>query len=131
GIISGTSTTQGTSTFVVQVVDTQSADNDLQQLSLTIQNPTVPPVSITTTSLPNAKRNKSYSSTIQATGGVAPYSWSIVSGNLPPGLTLSSSTGAISGKATATGLYSFTVRAGDSQATPASATQDLSIRVAR
>ena len=131
GIISGTSTTQGTSTFVVQVVDAQSADNDLQQLSLTIQNPTVPAVSITTTSLPNAKRNKSYSETIQATGGVAPYSWSIVSGNLPSGLTLNSSTGAISGKATTIGLYDFTVRAADSQATPASDTQDLSIRVAR
>jgi hypothetical protein len=131
GIISGTSTTQGTSAFVVQVVDAQSADNDLQQLSLTIQNPTVPPVSITTTSLPNAKRNKSYSQTIQATGGVAPYSWSIVSGNLPSGLTLNSSTGAISGKATTIGLYDFTVRAADSQATPASDTQDLSIRVAR
>ena len=61
------------------------ADSDIQQLSLTIQNPVVPPVSITTTSLPNAKRNKSYSQTIQATGGVAPYSWSIVSGSLPPG----------------------------------------------
>jgi putative Ig domain-containing protein len=131
GIISGTPTTQGTSTFIVQVVDAQSADNDIQQLSLTVENPTVPPVSITTTSLPNAKRNKSYSQVIQATGGVAPYSWSIVSGSLPPGLSLNSTTGAVTGKATTLGLFSFTVRAADSQATPASDTQDLSIRVTR
>jgi hypothetical protein len=131
GIISGTPTTQGTSTFIVQVVDAQSADNDFQQLSLTVQNPTVPPVSVTTTSLPNAKRNKSYSQTMQATGGVAPYSWAIVSGSLPAGLSLNSSTGVISGKATTLGLYNFTVRAVDSQATPTSDTQDLSIRVTR
>jgi len=132
GTISGTPTTQGTATFVVQVVDAQSpADNDLQELSLTVQNPTIPPISITTSSLPNAKRNKSYSQTIQATGGVAPYSWSIVAGNLPPGLTLNSNTGSVSGKATTLGLYSFTVRAADSQATAASDTQDLTIRVTR
>jgi hypothetical protein len=78
-----------------------------------------------------AKRNKAYSQTIQAAGGVVPYSWSIVSGSLPPGLSLNASTGAVTGKATAIGLYSFTVRAVDSQATPASDTQDLSIRVTR
>ncbi len=39
GIISGTPATSGTSTFIVQVVDAQSADNDIQQLSLAIQNP--------------------------------------------------------------------------------------------
>jgi len=132
GIISGTPTTQGTSTFVVQVVDAQSpADSDTQQLSLTVQNPTVPPVTITTTSLPNAKRNKSYNRTIQATGGVAPYSWAIVSGSLPPGLSLNASTGAVTGKATTLGLFSFAVRATDSHATPASDVQDLSIRVTR
>jgi hypothetical protein len=131
GIISGTPATSGTSTFIVQVVDAQSADNDIQQLSLAIQNPTVPPVSITTTTLPNAKRNKSYSQGIQVTGGVAPYSWSIVSGSLPPGLSLNASTGSVTGKATTIGLFSFTVRAADSQASPGSDVQDLSIRVTR
>jgi hypothetical protein len=132
GIIAGTPTTQGTSTFIVQVVDAQaSADSDTQQLSLAVHNPTIPPVNITTTSLPSAKRSKAYSQTIQATGGVVPYSWSIVSGSLPPGLSLNASTGAVTGKATTIGLYSFTVRAVDSQATPASDTQDLSIRVTR
>jgi hypothetical protein len=132
GIVSGTPTAQGISTFVVQVVDAQlPADTDTQQLSITVQNPTVPPVNITTTSLPNAKRNKSYNQTIQATGGVAPYSWSIVSGSLPPGLSLNTNTGAVTGKATTIGLYTFTVRAADSQATPANDTQDLSIRVTR
>lgn len=132
GIISGTPTTQGTSTFTAQVVDAQSPpDSDLQELSLTVENPTVPPVTIATTSLPNAKRNKSYGQTIQATGGIPPYSWSIMSGSLPPGLSLNTSTGAVTGKATTIGLFSFTVKAVDSQATPASDTQDLSIRVTR
>ena len=79
----------------------------------------------------HAKRNKSYSQGIQVTGGVAPYSWSIVSGSLPPGLSLNASTGSVTGKATTIGLFSFTVRAADSQASPGSDVQDLSIRVTR
>jgi len=132
GIISGTPTTQGSSTFVVQVVDAQlPTDSDNRELSITVQNPTVPSINITTSSLPNAKRNKSYNQTIQATGGVTPYSWSIMSGSLPSGLSLNASTGAVTGKATTMGLFSFTVRATDSQTTPASDTQDLAIRVTR
>jgi putative Ig domain-containing protein/parallel beta helix pectate lyase-like protein len=132
GVISGTPTTQGTSTFIAQVVDAQSpSDNDIQQLSITVQNPSIPPINIITTSLPSAKRNRSYSQTIQVSGGVAPYLWSIVAGSLPPGLSLNSSTGAITGKATTVGLFSFTVRAADNQGTPASDTQDLAIRVNR
>jgi hypothetical protein len=114
------------------VVDAQSPpDSDLKELSLTVENPIVPPVTITTTNLPNAKRNKSYNQTIQVSGGVAPHSWLIVSGSLPPGLSLNASTGAITGKATTLGLYNLTVKATDSQAPPASDTQDLSIRVVR
>src|SRR5215468_6672574 len=44
-------------------------------------------VSVTTTSLPSANQNASYSVTVSAAGGTTPYSWSIVSGNLPAGLT--------------------------------------------
>src|ERR1051325_7978473 len=48
-------------------------------------------VGISTTSLPNGTVNKSYSATVNATGGCAPYKWSVVSGPLPPGITAKTS----------------------------------------
>ena len=69
--------------------------------------------------------------TLQATGGVAPYAWSLALGSLPPGLTLNASTGVISGKPTTLGAWSFTARAQDSQSPAAADTQALSIRVRR
>lgn len=89
------------------------------------------PLVITTTSLPNARRNKNYSRTVAATGGLAPYTWSVVLGSLPSGLTLNASTGVISGKATTIGTYTFTVQARDSQGAPVTDTQGLTMTVTR
>src|SRR5579859_4237833 len=63
--------------------------------------------------LPTATANVPYSATLQATGGSPPYRFSVVSGNLPQGLSLSSG-GVISGSAQAGGSYAFTVNAIDS-----------------
>ncbi len=54
-------------------------------------------LSISTSSLPPASVGVSYSATLQATGGVPPYTWSLLSGTLPVGLSLDSSSGAITG----------------------------------
>jgi Putative Ig domain len=132
GGITGTPTTDGTSSFTVQVADGQMpADTATQMLQITVLTVSYDPLVITTTSLPNARRNKNYSRTLAATGGLAPYMWSVVSGSLPPGLTLNVSTGVISGKATAIGTSTFTVQVRDSQGTPATDTQALSITVTR
>jgi hypothetical protein len=48
-----------------------------------------------------------------ATGGVAPYKWSVASGALPGGLTLGSD-GSISGSPTAGGTFTFTIAVSDS-----------------
>lgn len=71
-----------------------------------------PPV-ISTTSLPAAKLNATYSATLTAAGGTAPYSWYISAGALPTGLTLNAATGAITGTPTATGTASFTAAVKD------------------
>lgn len=73
----------------------------------------VPPLAITTDSLPDSVVGTYYSQTITAEGGLPPYSWSLISGSLPPGLTLGSSTGEISGTSTTTGIFNFTVQLED------------------
>jgi hypothetical protein len=60
-------------------------------------------------------------------GGVPPRTWSMGTGSLPPGLSLSSS-GVISGKPTQVGTFTFTVRLTDSAPTTATS-QSLQITV--
>lgn len=74
---------------------------------------TVPAFTISTAALPNGVVGGSYSQTLAATGGTAPYVWSLASGTLPPGLTLSAA-GVLSGTPTTAGSYGFMVRASDS-----------------
>lgn len=85
---------------------------------------------ITTTSLPNGTANSAYSATLAATGGVTPYSWSVISGSLPAGLTLGPSTGVISGTPTTAGTSSFTVQVTDANAKTASAALGITINPA-
>ncbi len=59
-------------------------------------------------SMPNPTLNQPYSVQLSAVGGSGTYTYSITSGQLPPGLTLSSD-GVISGTPTAGGSYSFVV----------------------
>jgi hypothetical protein len=76
-------------------------------------NPAPPaPLEITTTSLPDGTYGTAYSATIEATGGVTPYTWSLTSGDLPEGFNLSPD-GTISGTPTTTMPSTFTVRVRD------------------
>jgi len=84
---------------------------------------------ITTTSLPAGNVGVAYSQAIAATGGVPAYSWSVISGSLPGGLSLGSSTGVVSGTPTAAGTSYFTVQVSDSQQPADTDTQALSIVV--
>src|SRR5277367_4577597 len=61
---------------------------------------------ITVSSLPAGTLQATYTATLAASGGKSPYSWTVSSGTLPGGLTLSSS-GQISGTTTASGTISF------------------------
>jgi len=130
GALSGTPTEAGTYAFTVAVADSQSpADSATRQLSLTVAPAPVAPLAITTTGLPAGKRRKAYAQTLAASGGVTPYAWSLASGSLPPGLTLSASTGRISGTPTTAGTWSFTARVTDAREPAASALESLSIQI--
>jgi hypothetical protein len=86
------------------------------------------PVTITTTTLTGGTVNTSFTAPLAATGGSGTYSWSIASGNLPTGLTLSSA-GVITGTPTTAGLSTFTVQAEDSEKTPEIGTQALKLAI--
>ena len=89
------------------------------------------PLSITTTSLPDATVGRSYSAPVAATGGTTPYTWSISAGSLPGGLTINAATGAIVGGPTTPGVSHFTVKVTDAATpTPQTATAALSITTA-
>ena len=128
GVISGTPTTPGTTTFTVKVTDSSGAQggsaSSTQPLTLTIK-PMV--LAITTTALPNGVVGVAYAAPVAATGGTGTISWSVSTGSLPGGLTL---TGAnISGTPSAAGSATFTLTAKDSGTPQQTATQSLSITI--
>ena len=86
-------------------------------------------LSITTGILPVGKTDAAYSTTLAASGGVAPYSWAVTAGTLPAGLQLNTTTGVISGTPTAAGATTFTVTATDSESTPMTASVQFSISI--
>jgi hypothetical protein len=109
GVLAGTPGGTGGSTFTVTVTDSGGikAQKDFtiaigQGISFT-----------SPASLPNATAGTAYSFTLTGTGGQAPYSWSIVNGALPAGLTLNGTSGVISGTPSANGTFNFTVQVSD------------------
>ncbi len=122
GVISGTPTTAGVSTFTLTIEDSVYSTASSSSLTLTINTG----LSVTTTTLPPGTAGAAYTAILASTGGTSPVTWSISAGSLPAGLSLSAA-GAISGAATAAGAPSFTVKATD--AAGASATQVLSITI--
>jgi hypothetical protein len=88
-----------------------------------------PSLTITTTAIPSAAMGVAYSTTLAAANGTPPYVWSILSGQLPPGLTLNSSTGIISGTPSSAGSFTFLAQATDSSSSQNSANQQLALTV--
>jgi hypothetical protein len=127
GTLSGTPTASGTFpiTFTAQNGTTPNAT---QNFTLTVSPPAPPPLTITTTTLPNGVVGTAYSATMNATGGVTPYTWSAPSSNLPAGLSISSS-GTITGTPTTMGTSTFTIEVADSENPAVTATASLSITI--
>jgi hypothetical protein len=133
GVISGTPTvTVSSASLTFQVSDSSNpASTKPVILSLTIAGPTSAPLTITTTSLPNGQVNATYSATLAATGGTIPYTWSLISGTLPAGLSLNSSSGVISGTPTVTvSSASLTFQAADSSNPALTKSVSLSLTIA-
>jgi hypothetical protein len=124
GVISGTPTTTGPTSFTVTATDSASNTGN-GNFSITVSAG----VSITTgLTLSTGYVGGNYSQTLAATGGSGTgYTWAVASGStLPAGLSLSTA-GVLSGKPTATGTPSFSITATDSVGNTVSATFSMTI----
>lgn len=122
--VTGTPTTVETQTFTVQVRD-QSGNTATKVLSITIDPPRPLVITNQSSTLPSGTRGSSYTASLFADGGIKPYTWSIVAGQLPPGLGLSGNR--IQGTPTTAGTFTFTARVRDSGGQEA--TKEFSITV--
>jgi len=122
GFITGTPTKDGVFSFVVKVVDNYDQNKDTKTLSITVTG-----MRITTGSLPDGVVGTPYIQTLTVDGGVKPLSWMVTSGALPDGLSLSSSSGIISGSPTKEGTYAFVIKVTDTNSNEA--TKPLSIKI--
>jgi hypothetical protein len=111
GTLSGTPIVTGTFNYTVTITD-KAGNKGTLKCSLCVTPPPPPP----TVSCPPNKGGKVgtyFTTTIPVTGGVAPFTFSIATGSLPPGLTLNSKTGVISGTPTTDGTFNFTIKVVD------------------
>ncbi len=91
--------------------------------------PPPPPLVITTTSLPNGTVGTAYSQTLGGSGGTPSYTWSIASGTLPAGLTMTAA-GVIAGTPTVSGFSTFVVKVQDAAAVVTTSTLFITVAAA-
>jgi hypothetical protein len=121
GEITGMPTMSGSFMFTITVTDSSAPAQRASMVYTVVINGNGA-LTITTATLPNAVQGSSYTATLTATGGTTPYTWSVTAGGLPPGLTLDAATGVVSGSATQTGSFAFTVQVTDSTVPTANTT---------
>src|SRR6185503_12484159 len=112
GVISGSALVAGTFNFTVQANDSASGSAQ-KAFSITISAAPTPVNISTGSALPAGTTGSVYSQTLSASGGTAPYSWTVVAGSPPGGLSLNPA-GLISGIPQTPGTFNFTVQANDS-----------------
>ncbi|MFT5710040.1 MAG: hypothetical protein ACI8QT_000728 [Halioglobus sp.] len=106
GLLTGTAPAGGQYGLTLQVTDASSA-TDKTSIILTVTGDTPQPLSIATTSLPNAEEQKGYAAILEAVGGQGDYQWTLIS-NGGSGLQLRDD-GLLNGTAPAEGQYGITV----------------------
>lgn len=106
--ISGVAAGTGSHAFTIRVNDQNGNFKD-KVFNINV-------ATIANTTLANAGYGAPYSATLAISGSINPNSkWTIISGSLPLGLSLNSSTGVISGSSTSEGTYTITVQMEDGQ----------------
>jgi hypothetical protein len=111
GLLSGTPTTLGSTTFSVRGTDANGCFATVSY-TLVVAAAVCPVISLTPATLGVGTVGVAYSQTITASGGTAPYIFTVVAGALPTGLTLTTA-GLVSGTPTTAATSTFTVRGTD------------------
>jgi len=113
GYVTGKPTTVGTFTFTVRVRDETGA-SDTETTTINVEP--ARPITVTTQGFLPGRVGEFYCcGNLFADGGTPGYTWAIVGGALPPGLTLNQSEDRISGTPTTAGTFTFTVQPTDSR----------------
>jgi hypothetical protein len=131
GMITGTpvQSSVGTASATIKVTDSSKPSPQSVSSTLSIKiSPTS--LAVTTSSLPGGTAGSPYpSTTLQASGGVPPYSWALSSGKLPAGLTLSAA-GAVAGTPSSGGTYPLIFVVTDAYSSPDTAKASLTLTIA-
>ncbi len=124
GIVTGTPVNPGTFTITIGAIDALG-QGAIFRTAITVSGTSV--ISITTNAtLPAGSVGTLYSQTLTATGGVTPYTWTLTSGALPPGLNLNNA-GVISSTPTSAGSLSFVINVTDANGSGRSQAFSLTI----
>ncbi|WP_198513201.1 Ig domain-containing protein, partial [Brucella pituitosa] len=118
GVFSGTPTKAGTYKFWLGATDKNgdggesAGTNGWREYSVTIAE--APTIKIGPQNIPDTKVGKSYDLQFAAEGGTGPYTYKVITGTLPTGLTLSTD-GKLTGTTTEAKTFNFTVEAKDAE----------------
>lgn len=111
--INGTPVVGGTLTLPVASSYSITSTRGGVSLSYTLTTQSCPAITLSGSS-PSASQGEAVSVQMSQSGGVGSITYSLVSGELPPGITLSSS-GLLSGSSLVSGVFPITVKATDSR----------------
>ncbi|MDZ4405378.1 GEVED domain-containing protein [Prosthecobacter sp.] len=109
GVISGTPNSTTSATFTIRAVDANGCQGT-REYTIT---PACPTITVNPATLPDGVAGFAYNQTLSGGTGTMPYTFAVTSGALPAGLSLNTSTGAITGTPVNGTAATFTVRATD------------------
>lgn len=109
GLLAGMPDETGSFSFAVRVTDAGSRKAEKAMAMMVLS----PPLDLITGALPNGQQGLQFNYQLAAVGGKPPYTWAIVSGALPVGLSLNQTSGVVSGAPAAAGSFSVTVEVRD------------------
>ena len=116
GTLSGAPTTTGPYCFAIAAADASGCTGGPRAYTIVISAATCPAgtaIIVSPPTLPFATTGMPYAQMMTASGGTSPYTFSVLSGALPPGLMLNPATGLVSGAPTSSGTFNLTIAATD------------------
>jgi hypothetical protein len=126
GVLSGAPSSIGSTNVTIRVTDARSR---ITEKAITV-NVTPVQLAIVNSLLPGGTVGLGYSAQLIATGGRQPYSWTLTQNTLPPGLSLTGSSGLISGTPASTGDFTFNIRVTDAESHTSNKALSISVGVA-